>query len=177
MWKRCTLRLLNFVGISTVPLKHCTKTPVGQNHQHAQQWSLKTAGFQLSSNILPSVPQILHTPLPLNPLNTLPSAYLQFRTKGRKKANPLSREMTIISGLPLRDKLLAGGESSIGETQCLIVSMVKRQDTVYRIHRFSFCCLSACLKSAKVFVSNVQLSSKFPWLRGLLKGPSLVLQH
>lgn len=149
LWKRCTWRLLNFVGISTVPLKHCTKTPVGQNHQHTQRWSLKTAAFQLSGNILPSVPQILHTPLPLNPLNTFPSAYLQFRTEGRKKTNPLSREMTILSGLLLGDKLLAGGQSSIGETQYLIVSVGKKQDTVDRIHTTSFCCLCARLKIAK----------------------------
>lgn len=143
--KRCSLRPHNFVGISIVRLKHCTKTPVGQSHQHTQRCSLKTAGFQLSSNVLPSVPQILHTPLPLNPLNTLPSAYLPFRTEGRKKANPLSREMTIISGLPLGDKLLAGGKSSISEIQCLFVSVVKKQDAMDMIHRNNLRCLCAQL--------------------------------
>lgn len=142
VWKRCVLRQSNFVGISTVPLKHFIKTPVGQSHRHTQRWSWKTAGFQLSSNVLPSVPQILHTLFPLNPLNVLPSAYLPFRTEQRKKANPLSKEMTIISSLPLGDKLLAGGKSSISEIQCLFVSVVKRQaavDMSHWIHFYGLC--------------------------------------
>lgn len=145
VWKRCVLRQCNFVGISTVPLKYFIKTPVGQSHRQTQRWSRKTAGFQLSSNVLPSVPQILHTLFPLNPLNTLPSAYLPFRTEQRKKTNPLFKEMTIISSLPLGDKLLAGGTSSISETQCLFVSVVKKQDAVDMSHWIHFYALCAHL--------------------------------